>query len=265
MKEKNNRKKITVIVQARTGSKRLPKKILKKILNKPMIWYVLKRIKKIKRIEQIVIATTIEREDDVIIKIVKENKISLFRGESSDVLDRFYNCAKKFDADPIIRITSDCPLIDPFLVDEILEFYLNHNFDYVSNTIEPTYPDGLDVEIFSFKTLENAAMNAKMKSEREHVSSHIKNHPKKFSLHNFRNEEDFSIHRWTVDEKEDLVFVRKIYNKMKPKIIFRYQDVLQILSDFPDLLKINKNFKRNEGYRKSLKHDSVLKRIKSKK
>jgi len=256
---KNNSKKITVIIQVRTGSQRLPKKVLRKILKKPMIWYVLKRVKKIKHIEQIIIATTLEKKDDVIVQIAKENNISVFRGESSDVLNRFYNCAKQFNADPIIRITSDCPLIDPFLVEKILDFYLNHNFDYVSNTLEPTYPDGLDTEIFSFKCLENAVMNAKLKSEREHVVPYIKNHPKKFNLFNYRNEKDLSQYRWTVDEKEDLIFVRKIYNKMKPKIIFSYQDILEIISEFPDLIEINKNFKRNEGYAKSLQYDTLSK------
>ena len=258
---KRERKKITAIIQVRTNSQRLPKKVLKKILNKPMIWYVLKRIKRIKQIEQIVIATTMEKNDNTIVEIAKKNRVPVFRGENLDVLDRFYNCAKKFNADPIIRITSDCPLIDPFLVDEIIDFYLNHDFDYVSNTIDPTYPDGLDTEIFSFKTLENAARNAKMKSEREHVTPYIKNHYKKFRLYSYRNRQDFSSYRWTVDEKEDLMFIRKIYSKMKPRIVFRYQDVLQILSDFPDLLKINKNFKRNKGYEKSVKYDRVLKKI----
>lgn len=250
--------RITVIIQVRVGSQRLPKKVLKKILGKPMILYVLKRVKRIKNIEQIMIATTIQKEDDIIVKIAKENGIAVFRGSEIDVLDRYYNCAKKFNADPIIRITSDCPLIDPFLVDDILEFYMKHNFDYVSNTIVPTYPDGLDIEIFSFKTLENAAINAKMRSEREHVSPYIKNHPEKFKLFNYKNENDLSNYRWTVDEEEDLLFVRKIYSKMKPDVVFKYQKILELLSSFPDLLKINQGFKRNEGYKKSLENDDVL-------
>lgn len=256
--KKDNTKKITVIIQARTNSKRLPKKIFMKILNKPMIWYVLKRVKEIKKIEQIVIATTNEKKDDKIVEFAKQNNVLFFCGESFDVLDRFYHCAEKFNADPILRITSDCPLIDPFLIDKMLEFYLNHNFDYVSNTIEPTFPDGLDTEIFSFKTLKIAASNAKMKSEREHVTPFIKKNQKKFKNYNFIGDFDFSEHRWTVDEKEDMVFIRKIYRKMKPKIIFGYQDVLKILSDFPDLKKINQNFRRNEGYEESLRNDSIF-------
>lgn len=252
--------RITVIIQVRVGSQRLPKKVLKKILGKPMILYVLKRVKRIKNIEQIVIATTIQKEDDIIVKIAKENGIAVFRGSEIDVLDRYYNCAKKFNADPIIRITSDCPLIDPFLVDDILEFYMKHNFDYVSNTIVPTYPDGLDIEIFSFKTLENAAINAKMRSEREHVSPYIKNHPEKFKLYNYMNKKDLSTYRWTVDEKKDLIFVRKIFKKMNPKSVFGYEKILELLSKFPELSEINQNFIRNEGYEKSLKNDKVLKK-----
>ena len=257
-KLRNNIKKITVIIQVRVDSKRLPKKVLRKILNKPMLWYVLKRVKKIKNIDQVILATTNEKQDNILVDLAKKNRIFIFRGSSIDVLDRYYRCAIKYNADPIIRITSDCPLIDPFIVENILDFYLKNDFDYVSNTIKPTYPDGLDVEIFSFKTLELAAKNAKMKSEREHVTPYIKNNPKKFKLFNYRNNENLSNHRWTVDQKEDLFFVRKIYSKMKPSVVFRYQEILELLSRFPDLLKINQGIKRNEGYKKSLESDDVF-------
>lgn len=247
--------RITVIIQVRVGSQRLAKKVLRKILGKPMIWYVLKRVKRIKKIQQIVIATTIQKEDDIIVKIAKENGIAVFRGSEIDVLDRYYNCAKEFNADPIIRITSDCPLIDPFLVNELLEYYIKHDFDYVSNTIVPTYPDGLDIEIFSFKTLENAAINAKMRSEREHVSPYIKNHPKKFKLYNYKNKKDLSTYRWTVDEPRDLQFIRKIYSQMRPELIFSMKDVLSIILKNPKITDINRRIIRNEGYVTSLEKD----------
>ena len=252
------KRKITIIIQARTASQRLSRKVLRKILGRPMIWYILRRIKESENVAQVVLATTKNKEDDILADIAKKNKILVFRGDDLDVLNRYYECAKKYKADPIIRITADCPLIDSFLVDEMIDFYLKNNYDYVSNTIIPTYPDGLDVEIFSFKTLEFAVNNARKKSEREHVTVYIKNNPQKFKLFNYKNENDLSNYRWTVDEEEDLLFVRKIYSKMKPDVVFKYQKILELLSSFPDLLKINQGFKRNEGYKKSLENDDVL-------
>ena len=252
------KRKITIIIQARTCSQRLSRKVLRKILGRPMIWYILRRIKESENVAQVILATTKNKEDDVLADIAKKNKTLVFRGDDLDVLNRYYECAKKYNADPIIRITGDCPLIDSFLVDEMIDFYCKNNYDYVSNTIIPTYPDGLDVEIFSFKTLEFTVNNAKKKSEREHVTAYIKNNPQKFRLFNYKNENDLSNYRWTVDEEEDLLFVRKIYSKMKPIVVFKYQKILELLLSFPDLLKINHGFKRNEGYKKSLENDDVF-------
>jgi len=232
-------KKITVIIQARTGSKRFPKKVLANIESRPMVWHVINRIKRTKNVEQIILITTRKNEDKILLKIAKENSILGFSGDACDVLNRHYQCALKHCADPIIRITADCPLIDPVIIEEMLQFYLNHDYDYVSNVITPTYPDGLDVEIFSFKTLKNAAQNAKMKSERKHVTPYIKKNINKFKIFNYKNNQDLSGFRWTVDKKEDLEFVKKIYAKMRPKLIFSMCDVLRIISKNPDFLKIN--------------------------
>ena len=215
-----NKKKITVIIEARTGSSRLPNKVVAEIEGKPMIFYVIDRIKQIKSVEQIILATTQEENDRILTEIAKQNSIGSFVGDSIDVLDRDYQCALQNNADPIIRITGDCPLIDPDIVEEMLEFYLKNNYDYVSNRINPKYPDGLDVEIYSFNTLQMAAQNAKWSSERELVTTYITKNPKNFKIFSYENQEDLSEYRWTVDEQKDLEFIRKIYSIMKPKTNF---------------------------------------------
>jgi spore coat polysaccharide biosynthesis protein SpsF len=247
--------KISIIIQARVDSKRLPNKILKEIIGKPMILHIINRLKKIKNIDQIILATTNKKEDDVIADIAKKNNIFIFRGDDNDVLKRFYDCAIHFEADPIIRITADCPLIDPSLVNEILNFYLNNNYDYVSNTIHPTYPDGLDTEIFSFSSLKNATKNATLPSEREHVTPYIKKHQTIFKSFNFQSTDDLSHIRLTVDEKEDLKLIRQIYSILNSKVDFTLNDVLNLIQKKPELLQINSKFKRNEGYLESLSKD----------
>ena len=243
-------KKITVMIQARIGSSRLPNKILEKIENKPMIWHVINRVKQIKSVQQIALITTKEKSDKVLLKIAEDEGIIGFAGSTDDVLDRHFQCALNIDADPIIRITSDCPLIDPFLVEDILQFYLSNDFDYVSNTIIPTYPDGLDAEIFSFNTLEKLVRHAKLHSEREHVTTAIPKNPQLFQFSNYKNKKDLSSFRWTVDRPKDLQFVREIYSRMMPRTIFLMDDILKIISNEPHLLEINKGISRNEGHLK---------------
>ncbi len=244
----SNNKKITVMIQARTGSSRLPNKVLEKIENKPMIWHVINRVKQIKSVQQIALITTNENSDKVLLKIAEDEGIIGFAGNTDDVLDRHFQCALNIDADPIIRITGDCPLIDPFLVEDILQFYLTHNFDYVSNTIIPTYPDGLDTEILSFSTLEKLHRNTKLYSEREHVTLAIPKNSQLFNFFNYKNKEDLSSFRWTVDRDVDLQFVREIYSRLAPRTIFSMDDVLKIILNEPHLLDINKGISRNEGH-----------------
>lgn len=249
--------KPTIIIQARTNSKRFPSKTLAKIENKPMIWYSIERIKKIRGIKQVILATTKNSQDEILLKIAKNCNILGFKGKTYDVLDRYYQCALKFDADPIIRITGDCPLIDATIIKKMLDQFNKNNYDYISNIFPPTFPDGLDVEIFSFKTLENVVHKAKLSSDKEHVTSYIRNHPKEFKIFNYENTNDLSKLRWTVDEKQDLVFVKRIYNKMKPKINFSMKNILKIISKEPNILKINSKISRNEGYVKSVKKDKL--------
>jgi len=249
-------KKITVMIQARIDSSRFPKKTLALIEKKPMIYHVINRVKKIKSIEQIALITTRKKIDRVLLKIAEKNDIIGFVGDENDLLNRHYQCALKINADPIIRITSDCPLTDPKLVEKILRVYLENDYDYVSNTIKPTFPDGLDVEIFSFDALKKATRYARMNSEKEHVSPYFTKNPKKFKLYNFEKKDDLSNYRWTVDQKQDLKFVREIYSRMRPKIVFSMSDILKIIKKEPHLIKINGNIRRNEGYIKSIKDDS---------
>lgn len=250
---------LTIIIQARFGSSRFPGKSIEKIENKSMIWHVINRLKQVKTPTQIVLATTKNDEDKILLDIANEMNIFSFTGSNNDVLDRYYSCANFFSADPIIRITGDCPLIDPKLIDKMIEFYQKNDFDYVSNTLKPTFPDGLDVEIFSFQTLERIRKKSNLKSEREHVTAYVKTHLNEFQTYNYTNVKDFSHYRWTVDEKEDLEFIKKIYSLTNSDSIFNFQDVLDILSKYPELTEINNGINRDEGYLYSLENDEKIK------
>jgi len=248
-------KKITVIIQARTQSVRLPNKVLALVEDKPLIWYIIERLKKSNTVEQIILAIPSRKEDNELIKIADNCNILSFVGDENDILERFYCAALKFNAGPIIRITGDCPLVDPYLLDKMVQFYLENDYDYVSNTIIPTYPDGIDIEVFSLSALSRAYKEAKLKSEREHVTPYIWNNPKKFHLYNYENSIDQSNFRWCVDEQPDLELIRWIYSKFKPKIIFPFKEVMMLIESNPEILKINDKIKRNEGYVKSIKED----------
>lgn len=250
---------ISAIIQARMGSTRLPKKVLKNIENKPMLWHIIQRVKKAELVDKIIIATTIKEEELPIAGVAEKTRVDFFRGSENDVLDRYYRAAKKYKAKVIVRITADCPLIDPRIVDKVVKYFLENDFDYVGNTLKRTYPDGLDTEVFSYRALEKAWREAKKSSEREHVTSYIWNHPQMFKLSNVENNKDFSYMRWTVDEERDLKFVREIYKRLYKKgKIFYMRDVLKLLKRYPELMDINKNIVTNEGYLKSLKEDKIL-------
>jgi spore coat polysaccharide biosynthesis protein SpsF (cytidylyltransferase family) len=247
--------KPTIIIQARTGSSRLPGKVLSKIQSKPMIWHVINRVKKVKNVKQIILATSTNFVDRPLVKIAEQENILTFTGNPTDVLDRYYQASLKFNIDPIIRITGDCPLIDPKLITNMLDFFQHEKYDFISNNLNPTYPDGLDVSIFSFNVLEKTWKKANLQSEREHVVPYITKHKNIFKIFSYENSKNLSNYRWTVDEKNDLIFVRKIYHLMKPKTIFYTNDVLKLIKQNPKLLTINSSISRDEGYAKSLKND----------
>jgi len=244
----------TAIIQVRTGSSRLPGKILNKLNGITVLECFFEQLKYSKSLKDVVIATTLNSKDEIIVDFAKENHIEFFRGSETDVLDRFYNCAKKFAIYDIVRMTPDCPLIDPNVVDKVINFYKNNKFDFVSNTLQRTFPYGNDVEVFSFTALETAWKNAKKPSEREHVTPFIYNNPNLFSIAQIKNSETLTRFHWTLDRKEDLMFIRAIYQKISRKPIF-IEDILEILKKNPEFLKINKNTVSDEGYQKSLRGD----------
>lgn len=252
--------KVTAIMQVRTGSTRFPNKVLKEILGKSMLEHTIERVKKAKLIDEIIIATTTERQDDIIEKWANDNGLKCYRGSTEDVLDRYYQAAKKFKVDPIVRLEPDDPLKDPTVVDKIIKFYLDNKdkLDYASNTIKSTFPEGQDVEIFSFAALERAWTEAKKSSEREHVTPYIWNHPDKFRLANVVHEGENLAHlRWTVDYPDDLEFVRQVYARLYKKgKIFSMQDILDLLKKHPELAKINEGHAHYEGYLKSVREDA---------
>ena len=236
---------IVAIIQARMGSIRLPGKVLMDIEGKPMLWHVINRVKYSKLINKIVIATSTNKKDDVIEEFCKSNNIDFYRGSEMDVLDRYYQAAKVFKASLIVRITSDCPLIDPEVVDLVIKTHLSSDVDYTSNNIKRTFPRGLDTEVFKLSALEKAYKEAVAPYQREHVTVYIYENPYLFRLNNVKNDKDISYLRWTVDEKADLHFVREIYKRLnKEDRIFLMRDILNVLEREPFLIEINKYVKQ---------------------
>jgi spore coat polysaccharide biosynthesis protein SpsF len=237
------------------GSTRLPGKVMKKIDEEnPVLYYVLKQLQSSTLLEKIVVATTILDEDDVIENYVKNMGIDIFRGNTNDVLDRYFECAKKFSIDIIIRITADNPLIDPTIVDDMIKKFTTNSYDYLTNSYVRTFPYGTEVEIFSCKALEKAWKNANKPSEREHVTPYFYNNPDQFKFFNVKNFTDTSNFRWTIDRQNDLILVKLIASKIKKRPILMI-DILDLFSNEPKLFEINKNHILNEGYRKSQKED----------
>ena len=238
--------KILCIIQARARSTRFPNKVLKIINKKKILEILLLRIKKSKKIDQIIVATTNHKSDDEVVKVASKLNIISFRGENENVLKRYYDAAKKYKADVIIRLTSDCPLSDPKLIDDIVNDHIKAKADYTSNTLIPTFPDGLDVEVFNFKNLKVAFQKSKNNFEKEHVTPFLKNN-KKIIRNSYENSIDNSNSRWTIDEKEDLIFLRKILSKVKFDIFINWQKLLKIENKNKYLKKLNSMHKRNDG------------------
>ncbi|MCJ7766963.1 aminotransferase class III-fold pyridoxal phosphate-dependent enzyme [Candidatus Bathyarchaeota archaeon] len=256
----NRKKKVVAIVQARMASTRFPGKVLADIAGHPMLWHVINRIRAARTVDLIVVATSAASADDPVFNFCVQQGIACFRGHETDVLDRLYQTAKRFQADVIIRVTADCPLIDPQVIDKVARTYLRGGYDYVSNTLRYTYPDGLDLEIFSFQALEKAWREAGSFAEREHVTPYIRTSGL-FSLGNVENNVDLSAHnnRWTVDEPADLEFIRAIYDRMGTKReTFGMAGVMKLLETEPSLMEINKGIIRNEGYYRSLAKEAPI-------
>lgn len=245
----------TIIIQARMGSSRFPGKVLMEIIDQETILhYVIKQVKFCKMIDRIIVATTTLPEDDKICDVCSNLSIECFGGNEENVLDRYYKCAKKFSVSNIVRIPADKPLIDPKIVDNIVEVFDSGMYDYVTNFLPSTVPQGTEVEIISFEAIEKAWKNAVLPSDKEHVTKYVYTHEKEFEIFNVKNEKDFSEFRWAVDEVEDLKLIKEIVKRIKKRPIHT-EDIIKILEKEPQLKKINESVSNNIGYLKSLKND----------
>lgn len=243
--------KKVAIIQTRMGSTRLPGKVMKIIMDKPIIEHVVNRVKASKEIDDIIIATTTKKEDDIIVEEAQKLNVKYFRGSENDVLSRYYYAAKEVNADIVIRITSDCPLIDPQIIDKIIKLFIEtskkEKIDYLSNTIERTYPRGLDVEVFNFETLEKAFKEADRPYQREHVTPYIYENPEIFKIKQIKNNVDYSNYRWTLDTIEDFKVIKIIYkNSHKENELFYMEDILKFQEEHPEISKINEKVRQKE-------------------
>ena len=195
--------KAAAVIQARRGSTRLPDKVLLKLGDRTVLEHVISRASVARSISNVIVATTVNKEDLKIVNLVSRKEVSVYCGSQEDVLDRYYQAAQLFKLKHIVRITADCPVIDPGIIDKVVSLHFRTKADYCSNILVPTFPDGLDVEIFSFKTLESAWKKARLRSEREHVTPYIRKHDKMLKLVSHLNKINLSHHRWTLDEQAD--------------------------------------------------------------
>ena len=249
---------IAVIVQARMGSTRLPGKTLADVAGKPMLARLVERARRIPGVERVIIATTEKPADEAILKFAADLGLPAYAGSEEDVLDRFYQTARRFGVSVVVRVTPDCPLLDPEVSGLVVARFVEARgtVDYASNTQPPTFPDGLDTEVFSVSALTRSWREATEFSEREHVTAYIWKHPELFRLVNVARDPDLSGRRWTVDEPADLEFVRAVYHRLGET--FDMRDALELLRRHPDLEAINRGTARNEGYAKSVRADRAL-------
>lgn len=254
----NNKLKIVTVIQARTGSSRLPNKILLPLANKPLLYRMFERVAASKMCGTIVIATTTDKSDDVVENLCNKFNMICYRGHPTDLLDRHYQAALKYNADAVVKIPSDCPLIDKGVIDKVLNYYMENlnYFDYVSNLHPPTYPDGNDVEIMSFKALSDAWENANRELEREHTTPYFWENPDKFRIGNVIWETGLNYsmsHRFTIDYEKDYNFIKQVYDELySVNPIFTLNDILDLLDRKPEIKKINEEYCGVNWYRNHL-------------
>ena len=246
-------RKVGIIIQARLGSTRLPGKIVKFLdKDEKVLDVLIKRMKKCKKVDDIIIATTPDIQNSLIINITKAHNVLYFIGSEENVLERYFKCAKEYHIDIIIRITSDCPFVDPKIVDDMVDFYLHNNYDYIKNIHETSnFPRGFDVEIFSLDVLETVYSRAKNKPEKEHVTHYIYTHPEKFKIfyYNLGNLKKIDNLRLTIDEEEDLILCRVVFKKLKERgrhLDFSIYDIIEIIEEYPELININNQIKQKK-------------------
>jgi spore coat polysaccharide biosynthesis protein SpsF len=235
--------KITAIIQARMSSSRLPGKVMKEISGIPMLGWVVERTKRSNLLQEVIVATTISKVDDPIEDYCRKKDYVFFRGSEFDVLDRYYQAARKHHADIIVRLTADCPMIDAGLIDEVVNKFLETGVDFAANRLPPpykrTYPIGLDVEVVSFLALERIWLEAKQPHEREHVMPYLYEKPGRFNVLILNYKKDLGHYRWTVDTAEDLEFVQQVMSYLNNKLDFSWLDILQVVEKHPELMEIN--------------------------
>jgi spore coat polysaccharide biosynthesis protein SpsF len=233
-----NNPNIVAIIQARMGSTRLPGKVMKIVDGMPILWHVVSRLKRSKLLNGIVVATSTDKADNQIEDFCKKNNISFYRGSNEDVLSRYYQTAKAYKADLVVRITSDCPLIDPEIVDLVIKRHLDTKSDYTNNLL---YPRGLSPEVFNYAALEKAYKEAKAQPEREHVTVYFYRNPSLFKVISVEAEKKFRRPdiRICVDQQEDVDLIRRIFEEMKGKDFFLTEEIIDLFNKKPELLKIN--------------------------
>ena len=231
--------KIIAIVQARMGSTRLPGKVLKDLAGRTVLERVVSRVERCRLVQETIVATSTNPADDRIVEECARLRVRVFRGSETDVLDRYFRAAEAAAAQAIVRITSDCPLIDPELSDRTVQAFLDERADYASNVLERTYPRGLDTEVMMLEALRIAFHEAKAAPQREHVTPFLYQHPERFRLVSVKGERDYSQHRWTLDTPEDLEFLQAVYARLGDEA-FTWQDALRLVEDKPGLTEINR-------------------------
>lgn len=247
--------KILGILQARASSSRLPGKVLKPILGRPMLLHQIERLRRARALDEIVVATSDEPSDDPIEALCASAGIRCFRGSLNDVLDRFYQAALPYRPDLVVRLLGDCPLVDPELIDRVVAFQQAGHYDLAGADMS-MFPDGLDLDVIPFPVLEGAWREAVRPSDREHVSLFITRQPERYRIGLLENDVDLSHLRWTVDEPEDFEMVRRIYEALYPaNPAFTTKDILDLLAKQPELSQLNRRFRRNEGLERSLAQD----------
>lgn len=239
--------KVVIINQARMTSTRLPGKVLKEVLGKPLLEYQVERLRRVELANKIVIATTINVTDQPIVDLCKRLEIPYYRGSEDDVLSRYYEAAEIHQADIVLRVTSDCPLIDPEIVDQAIRLYLDHQeeYDYVSTDLVPSYPRGMDVEVFPFRVLKQAFCEAGTQLEREHVTPFIHRKPERYNLANLACDSDVSKYRLTVDTQEDFALIKAVIEDLYPvNSQFNLCDIINLIKDKPGLFELNTHVKQ---------------------
>lgn len=231
--------RIVAIVQARMGSKRLPGKVLKDLGGATMLERVVSRARRSERVDDLLVATSSESADEPIVVECHRLQVNVFRGSEQDVLDRYYKAAQQAQADAVLRITADCPFIDPALLDELLRAFVISQPDYASNCLDRSYPRGLDAEVMTFAALSRAWREADVPYQREHVTPYLYENPSKFSIFSVAGAEDYSEFRWTVDTAEDLELARAVYLHFWNRDDFGWLDVLRLMTAQPQLAQIN--------------------------